>query len=279
MTTVDPLSISSLDSHGTAVPYGAQVLTWAPQGERPVLWMPRTTPPLDGEAIRGGIPICLPWFSRPDRSPVLSVPTTLRHGFARTSCWSAQRIDEATVRFALNHRPEAHDGVFPHAFAAELVVTSGTCLTLALTLTNSDNHAFDLEVALHTYFAVGDVKDVTLWGLEGDTWRDEGVGPSHIQHGEVLLVGPIDRVYDSRSTVTIRDPRWLREITVEKQGSDSTVVWSPWLEGCQSLADVLCDEWQDFICVESGNIRDNAMHLEAGQSHTVSVSISVDPLD
>jgi glucose-6-phosphate 1-epimerase len=286
MTILDErASLAGPGSSGTVTPFGAQVMSWAPDGEAPVLWMsPRAV--LDGSVpVRGGIPVCLPWFGTGPGGAMRP-----SHGFARTTRWRMLDAEDApespglaSRSFRLDHAPVGEDvsaGLFPHRFHALLRVSVTDELVLSLTVVNDDDHAVRIEEALHTYFAVGDVKDVTIDGLEGsdylDAVRDDG--RRRTQVGELALVGPTDRIYRSAAALVLHDPRRRRAITIDKDSSASTIVWNPWAEGAAELSDLGPHDWQDFVCVEVGNVRDDAVSLSPGEEHTLILILHVDPM-
>lgn len=264
---------------GTAavLPFGAQVLQWAPSGEAPVLW---TSPSavFDGSMpVRGGIPVCLPWFGSGPGADL-----TPSHGFARTSRWTPLEVGsghEPQAMFLLEHDPSQDPGTFPHCMRALLRVAVTDDLVVSLTVTNTGDHPYAFEEALHTYFAVGDVKDVTLDGLEGADHLDQlRPGRWRTQVGEVSFVRETDRIYRSDATVVLHDPRLRRDITIDKDGSADTVVWNPWVERAAALGDVGDNDWQDFVCVEAANIGQDAVTLDPGEEHSLVLVIHVDPM-
>lgn len=288
MTILDErIPLVGPSSAGSVTPFGAQVMAWSPDGETPVLWLSERAV-LDGsEPVRGGIPVCLPWFGAgPDGTRAPS------HGFARISRWRALDADEApegpglaSCCLRLDHDPGAADGrtdgdLFPHRFHAVLRVSVTDDLVISLTVANDDDHPIRIEEALHTYFAVGDVKDVTITGLEGADYQDLVRGDSRwrTQIGELALVGPTDRIYRSEAGLVLADPRRRRAITVDKDGSADTIVWNPWAEGAAALADLGDQDWQHFVCVEAGNVGDDAVDLAPGEDHTMVLVLHVDPM-
>ncbi len=280
MSAIDVLHLASDTSSATVSPFGAHVLTWAPVGERPVLWLSPGAVMDGSTAIRGGIPVCYPWFANPATSISSHAGATSPHGLVRTATWTEEPGGTESERtFTHVHRAGDADGVFPHDLRAQLRVTLSEDLLVCLTVTNEDDHPVRVDAALHTYLAVGDVKDVTLEGLEGCTFVDTAEGRERTQVGEVTFVGLTDRLYDTEGPVVLRDPRWLRTITVDKEGSATTVVWNPWLEASQALGDMGPSNWQDFVCVEVANARKDAICLAPGESHAMSMTLHVDPLE
>lgn len=270
---------SSPSSRARILRYGAQVMGWAPTGEDDVLWRSRRATMRAGEPVRGGIPICMPWFAggpHGDARPV--------HGFARTRYWELgqQRHTptSASVRFDLNEAEPCAPTFFPHRFHAAYSVALTDDLVATLRVRNIDSTPFAFEEALHAYFAVGDVKDVTIDGLAGRTYVDAAHAPERrrAQFTEVTFVEETDRIYDSSESVVIHDPRKRRHILVDKAGSADWIVWNPWVEGARRAPDMDDRAWQDFVCVEAANVREHAVHLEPGEEHALILDVHVDPM-
>ena len=178
MTDIATLSADVSTASALVTPFGAHLLSLRPTGHPDVLWL-SSRAVLDGtKAIRGGVPLCLPWFGGPEDSPSRPGPGAGAHGFARTSTWkllaSTQPANDAPASFSfeLHHTGET-SALYPHSFCARLDVLAGSELNMTLTLTNEDDHPFAIEAAMHTYLRVGDVKDVTVEGLEGERYFDK----------------------------------------------------------------------------------------------------------
>ncbi len=228
--------------------------------------------------------MCLPWFGTgPDAT------LRPRHGFARTAQWQPLDHDETprspglvSRSFRLDHAPGWPEsaGPFPHRFHAILTVSVGDDLIVTLTVTNDDDHPIGIEEALHTYLAVGDVKDVTINGLEGASYLDEVRGDAQwrTQVGEFALIGPTDRIYRSNAGLVLHDPRGRRAITIDKAGSANTIVWNPWADGSAAIADLDAQDWQDFVCVEAANVKEDAVALAPGETHTLILVLHVDAM-
>ena len=175
--------------------------------------------------------------------------------------------------------PEAAE--FP-PFTVEYAVTVNQALTLALTVTNqSKDQVFTYEDCLHTYFEVGDIKDVSIKGLKGATYLDkvENFARKTESNEVIRISSEVDRPYlDTTSAIEISDAKFGRKIRVEKEGSASTVVWNPWIEKAQQMSDFGNDEYLRMICVESGNVASNAIKLAPGAPSTLKVTLSTTPL-
>lgn len=274
----DEISLVGAGGQALIVPFGAQVLSWTPSGEDPVLWISKRADLSGGAPVRGGIPVCLPWFGSGTDGT-----RTPSHGFARTSTW--HRVGEDSpgssqaLVLQLDHEPDGDDP-FPHPFRAELRVALTDDLVVTLRVTNRGGDAFEFEEALHTYLAVGDVKDTTVDGLEGCDYLDKvrGDGRWRTQSGEVAFVGPTDRVYRCDSTLVVHDPRNRRDVVIDRDSSADVVVWNPWAEGTELLPDVAPHDWERFVCVEAANVGEDAVCLEPGATHEMMLVMHVDPM-
>ena len=254
--------------------HGAHVTGFQKYGGAPVLFTSQFSRFAPGQPIRGGIPVIFPWFGSREGEPA--------HGFARLNEWklhetTALPAGGASLRFTL---PEtAERGVWP-AFTAYYVVTVTDRLTLELILTNtSPDQPFTFENCLHTYFAVGNIREVAVAGLKGTAYLDKVADFSRkTEEAETITInGEVDRVYlDARGAIEIIDSNLGRKIQVEKTGSASTVVWNPWVAKSHQMPDFGNEEYQQMICVESGNVARNRLTLAPGKSAALAVSIATD---
>ena len=271
-----------LTANGSVVSHdqGAHLTEWR-VGEVPVIWVSQASEYAEGRPIRGGVPVCWPWFG-PGRSGDL----TPAHGFARIAPWRlVQESDEAgAVR--LTWQLTADDvhgvegaGLFPHAFTARLQVVVDATATISLTVRNDDNDAWDYEAALHTYLHVGDIREVRVVGLDGAPYFDKVTGSEATQDGDVIFTGETDRVYAADGTVTVHDPVLGRTLTVDKAGSPNTVVWNPWIAKAAAMNDFGDAEWPQMVCVEAASVGEHAVRLEPGSEHTLSTTVTVRPTD
>jgi glucose-6-phosphate 1-epimerase len=257
--------------------HGAQVTSWRPRGEEEVIFLSGQSHWQAGKAIRGGIPVCFPWFrSKADD------PKAPSHGFARTKAWELTSItrhqDDVTVTLE-THNDESTKLWWPYAFNLTYHITVGPVLQLELVLVNTGATPLRFEEALHTYFRVGDAERAQVSGLDGVTYLDNvDANRSKTQAGNVTFSGPLDNAYlATEGALELIDPVLKRRIRTEKRNSHTTVVWNPWKEGAQSLADLSDDEWKQFACVEACNIRDAAVLVDPGAEHRMTAIISAVP--
>lgn len=254
--------------------HGAQITSWQPSGAGEVLFLSEKSHWQDGKAIRGGIPVCFPWFRAKADDP--HAPS---HGFVRTREWQIESVSAAgdnAVCARFSTRSDAGSRKWwPFEFRLEYAITVGKSLRLELAMTNAGDGELRFEEALHTYFKVGDVRRARVMGLEGVSYLDNrDNNREKEQQRELVISGQTDNAYrNATGAVEIIDPVLGRRMRTSKQNSHSTIVWNPWSEGAAGLADFGADEWQTMLCVEGGNILDSAVRLQPGTSHTMTIVI------
>lgn len=252
---------------------GAQVLTWQPAGAKPVVWVSKAAVFEPGKGVRGGVPVCWPWFGAREGLPA--------HGFVRTRLWqvrAASQDSAGQVELRLGIQDNvATRALWDFAFDLELVVTVGQTLGMTLVTRNTGTQAFTLTSALHTYFCVGDIGQTTVLGLDGCDYLDKVQNGVHAsQTGAVAFTGETDRVYvNTTAPCVIEDAAWGRRIHVAKQGSASTVVWNPWSEREKAFTDMASGEYREMVCVETCNAGPDQVTLAAAGMHALTALISV----
>lgn len=249
--------------------HGAQVMEWRPAGAgAPVLYLSPAAVFREGRPIRGGIPLCWPWFNaHPDD------PSQPSHGIARTAFWEPVEVtdDESgvTLRFSLEHPP----------FHAAVRIQLGKFLSVALETTNRGDAPRRVSGALHSYLHVGDLSQIRIEGLREMSYLDTVGGPvRRHQDSELAIDGETDRIYDSSGSCSLLDPALGRRIIVGKEGSPSTVVWNPWSGKAAALADLPDEGYRDFVCIEAAAANDRAVTLAPGESHILATTIRVEEL-
>lgn len=262
----------------TVYDQGAHITEFVPRpGADPVLYLSQKSFFEPQIAIRGGIPISFPWFANgrnENKSPA--------HGFARLARWQLLDGQESggltTLRWHLDESliPRV-EGVDPERNKFELTCTQvfGPELRITLRTRNTDDIPLVIEQALHTYYAVGDVRETTVHGLGGVDYLDKLTNRYDTQIGPVDFTGEVDRVYSTSGITEIHDPVLGRRIIVQTRNSDTTVVWNPGQENAEGTRDMGDDDWKRFVCVETANVRSRAIHLNPGQAHDLELSISV----
>ena len=274
------LRVSALAATAEIYLHGAHVTSWVPMGQQPVVWLSAASRFDADSAIRGGVPICFPWFGAR-----AGHPEGPQHGFARLSHWelvdTRDQGDEVVVQLRLTDSEATRASDWPYMFAATFTVVVGAQLSMTLEVMNRDTTEFTFEEALHTYLAVGDVRATEVSGLEGTPYVDRPTGPDPVpgEPGTVRFTDLTDRIYlATAARTTVRDVAGGRSIGISKDGSDSTVVWNPWVDNARAMADFGDDEWTGMICVETCNVRDDSVLLEPDQSHSMTARLEVSAL-
>jgi D-hexose-6-phosphate mutarotase len=255
---------------------GAHVAGFQKNGEPPLLFMSAKSWFAPGKPIRGGVPVCFPWFGGREGDAA--------HGFARITDWelvktAASPDGTVTLNFRL---PEIPERPAWKNLRTELVVTVSDRLTMELIATNNSPAALEIENCLHTYFHVGDIGAVSLAGLQGVPFDDFAAGAGgarKVENDPVLrITKETNRVYPNHAgTVEIRDEKFRRTIRVEKFNSQSTVVWNPWTT--QKLPDDFDPaEHRHMVCVESGNVKQNKISLAPEKTSALKVVLGSAPL-
>jgi len=255
--------------------HGAQVNSWVPAGHAEVLFVSAASRWETGRAIRGGIPICFPWFGNKAGDP--QAPA---HGFVRNTPWMLESIAETDAGVAVSMATLSDEQTrarWPFDFRLVLRATFGETLRIELVATNTGTTALTLEEALHTYFAIGDVSAVRVSGLDGVRYLDKvDGGREHLQDGDIAITAETDRVYlDTTGAIEIHDPAMRRRIHIAKSQSRATVVWNPWIEKARALADLRDDDWTRMVCVETCNVQPAAIELPPAQQHAMALRVSV----
>lgn len=250
--------------------YGGHVLEWAPKGAKPVLF---TSPKMafkQGKALRGGIPVCWPWFGKNTEDPALP-----SHGVARTALWQLAKQEEdedGTVRLLLALPPAAE--LMP---SAALAIEMGRTLTVSL-ITLDVPRSMPFSAALHAYFAVSDYEKAAVTGLEECAFTEFADDP--VEHAEDPLIpaGHIDRIYcpvDEHADITIHDPAWGRSIRITRAGSGSAVVWNPGAKLAEGMGDLGAGNERGMLCVETTAVPAENILLRCGDTHQLTMHVEL----
>jgi glucose-6-phosphate 1-epimerase len=255
---------------------GAHVMTWQPKGQKPVIWLSKAAKFAAGKSIRGGVPLCWPWFGA--HATEAGYPG---HGFARTIPWAlldTHKLPDGRVR--LIFEPVMNDAAraqWPHASKVRYTVNVGQELVVALATTNTGDAPFPVGQALHTYFEIGDIHNASVAGLEGCAYIDKvDGGKRKKQKGAVTFSGETDRVYlGTNGCCGIVDPVLKRTLLITSTGSRSTVVWTPWTEKAAKMGDFGKQGENRMVCVETANAADDVITLAPGETHRMTAQYRV----
>lgn len=258
--------------------YAGQIVSFKPHDEQDdLLFLSDKVIYEEGKAIRGGIPICWPWFgddiSGFDRPP---------HGFVRNQQWniaSSNTLEDGRTSVTLS-TSDSHmtRELWHYKFILELEIIIGTSLEIKLKTKNTDEHFFTITQALHTYFNISDVSNVLVKGLDGKPYIDKLDSFSiNQQKGDINISGAIDRIYQkSPKQVMLTDSGFNRTITITSYGCDTTIVWNPWQEAATKMADLDKESYRKFICVETANVfTDSLTIIPSGREHIVTTVFTI----
>ena len=258
--------------------HGGQILSFKPREEaEDLLFLSSKSLYADGKAIRGGIPVCWPWFG-PDPKG-LQRPN---HGFVRSHCWSVLKTSatdtetKVSLRFLESYKKEK---TWKQPFALTLEITVGKTLCLKLITRNTGDKAFSITQAFHSYFRVGDIDDVRVLGLEGCEYFDKlDQGTQKYQMGAVTVTGEVDRIYtEVKNELIIHDPVFKRRIQITSPGNETVVVWNPWMKGSEKIADLNSLDYKQFICVETGNIAFDLIQIAPDEEFSLVTHFNILP--
>jgi glucose-6-phosphate 1-epimerase len=257
--------------------YGAHVLSYLPKGEsEDVFFVSEQAVYGQGKAIRGGVPVCWPWFAE-DMAESGKKP----HGFARNQPWNviatkANQDGTTEISLALSHT-EASLAIWPYEFSLVLEVIVGESLQMTLTTENLSQQPFTITQALHTYLNVSDIHDIEIVGLDNMQYLDKLTDFSEqSQQGDISVEGEIDRVYlEPPAIVTLSDTPFGRDIVMTSTGNKTLVVWNPGPETVRQLSDIDAAAYKDFICIETANAVVDKVLIESGQQHHLTAIFQV----
>lgn len=257
--------------------YGGQVLSYRPHADDDLLFLSELAFYEEGRAIKGGIPICWPWFGADPEGRGRPA-----HGFARNRLWTAVAAEEPTeglTRVVLRLQDDAESqALWPHAFELTLEVEIGSTLVVRLATRNTGREAITITQALHTYLAVRDIGQVRVTGLDGCEYLDKVLGLSrHHQQGPIAFTGEVDRiVLATPSRCAVDDAASPRRVLIDADGSQTTVVWNPWQEIAAASADLADDDYRRFVCVETANAADEVITLASGATHRMAAEYRIE---
>ena len=256
--------------------HGAQVTHFKKNGEPTLLFLSQCSRFAAGQPIRGGIPIIFPWFGKPTDKPN-------QHGFARIQDWDLRELavtPDGSVSVRLQMAECADSSEYPSC-AVDYLVTVSATLTVELVVLNKSAREFVFENCLHTYFTVGDIGAVSITGLKGVDYLDQTKAfARQIESNDAIrIASEVDRAYlGTPRTVEIQDASLRRTIRIEKQGSASTVVWNPWIAKSKAMPDFGDEEYQQMICVETGNVDSDRLTLKPGAVSRLNMKLASAPL-
>ncbi|MBN1347834.1 D-hexose-6-phosphate mutarotase [candidate division KSB1 bacterium] len=274
------IEVENANARARISAYGSHILSFKPHGHEDVLWISQKSDYESGKPIRGGIPICWPWFGSHPTDPQIPI-----HGFVRRVPWrilSTEKIDEGTTRIeiGLTHAEAMHE-TWRHRYELKSVITVSEQLDLELITRNIGDEAIVFSEALHTYFNVSEISEIEIEGLAGCAYIEEiDARKTHaIEPGKIRFNSEVDRVYqDTTAECIIIDPGFQRKIRIGKSGSLTTVVWNPWIAKSKRMPDFDDEEYHTMVCVETANAMKNTITLKPGETHSIRTQLSVESI-
>ncbi len=251
---------------------GAHLFHYKARNKPSLLWLSEASYFEEGKAIRGGIPVCFPWFGKNKDNPTLP-----QHGFGRTEIWKISLEEEqsdGSTHVRLQLKPNTHTlNLWDYVFDAHIDIIVGKELAIALEIRNTDNKPFEISTALHTYFSVSDIGTVYIEGLKNRVYINHLDGKNYTQKDDVRIQEEVDRVYLNPSkTLILKDSN--SKVNIQQEGSNSTVVWNPWKEKSKQMADMNDEGYKTMVCIETCNAIDDARVLHPNESHVLKAVIS-----
>jgi len=272
------IEINNAKAHATISTYSGQVLSYRPKSQKDdLLFVSDKAYYEDGKAIKGGIPVCWPWFGAdPDD---LGRPA---HGFVRNRQWEVTGSESLAngstkVVMGMVDNDEIRE-IWPHPFKLSIEITVGDSLKIALVTHNSGDESVTISQALHTYFYVGDISKVQVLGLDGIDYLDKVDGFSEKnQSGPVTINGEVDRIYKGVTGELVIDDESLgRKIRIASRGCSTAVVWNPWSEIAASMGDLNDDDYRNMICVETANAGPETVTITAGSEYRLEAEYTIE---
>ncbi len=269
---------------------GAQILSYQEDDQPPLIWLSEQAAYKRGQGVRGGVPVCWPWFGNLQRNPQavqamhLQQDTAPAHGLVRNLDWQLQGIDSCDdgvqLEFVYNSATQPLTD-WPHAAELRLNIRLDKRLHIQLSSRNLGDTPLAISQALHSYFVVSDIRNVAVEGLHGcryietlEDWQQRQ------QDGLLTFSGETDRIYlDTPAQLSIFDRAWQRRIQLHSSGSNSAVLWNPWTDKAQRLSQFAADAWPGMLCIEHANVLDDIRVLAAGEQHQLDLSLWADPAE
>ena len=265
--------VSTPSAAGEMYLHGGHVTSWIPKNSSDVLYCSPHSLWQEGRAIRGGVPVCFPWFG--DKADDRAAPA---HGFVRTKAWELESIAQAGDDVVVSAVTESSADTrkwWPYEFSLTCRTTFGSQLKLELIVSNMDSTPFSFEEALHAYFRVSDAVTGVVDGLDATDYLDKTDRRTRKPHrGELRFAAETDSVFlNTQHPVELVDSTLRRRIALQKQNSLTTVVWNPWAEKSRSMSDLGEGEWKRFICIEASNVAPYAVQLAPGEQHVMTLTV------
>jgi glucose-6-phosphate 1-epimerase len=248
---------------------GAHITSYIPHNASEVLWLSPLAKYEPGKAIRGGIPICWPWFGKHPVNP--SLP---QHGFARNSLFEVVQTEELNngdLQIILSlQESEASLGLWPYKFKLNVIITLGSSLNIKLETVNTDTQKITISEAIHSYFAINSISTTQLQGLESASYYDQLLeADSRQANSATRFAQEVDRIYQAPANDLFILDKDLPTIKLQQVHGNAVVVWNPWIEKSKSMSDFPDNGYTQMLCVEAANTRYASIQLAPGEHHSI----------
>lgn len=254
--------------------HGAHLIHFKTKQQAPLIYLSKTTHFNHSKAIRGGVPICWPWFGNTAESKSKNLPS---HGFARISKWTISNLKDTAqgvdIEFSLTANVETM-AMWNHDFNLTLKASLSDHVELTLSTENTGNTDFTYSGALHTYLHVENSKNCSVNGLAA-SYKDSLDNGTRKNNDQILIINDVvDSIYDANEQqIVVTESGSHRKITVDNEGNDSVVVWNPWIEKAKAFADMPDDGYKTMLCIESAITAEQGIVVKAGQTHLLKTVI------
>jgi glucose-6-phosphate 1-epimerase len=272
--------INNARAHATVSTYSGQVLSYRPKGwQDDLLFVSDKAYYEEGKAIKGGIPVCWPWFGADPENQGRPA-----HGFVRNRQWQvtgSESLADGSTKIVMSITDnDATRALWPHPFQLDIEITVGDSLKVELITHNTGNASITISQALHTYFRVGDIGKVSVLGLDGIQYIDKARDAVFMtQSGPVTVSGEVDRIYTGvTGDLTIEDSSLGRKIVIASGGCSTAVVWNPWVEIAASMADLDDNDYRCMLCVETANAGPETVEIAAGEMYRLAAEYTIRPV-
>ena len=269
--------IDNARARATISTYSGQVLSYRPKDrQEDLLFVSDKAYYVDGKAIKGGIPVCWPWFGADPENQGRPA-----HGFVRNRQWQvtgSESLANGATKIVMSVTDtDATRALWPHSFRLNIEITVGDSLRVELVTHNSGKDSMIISQALHTYFRVGDIGKASVLGLDGKQYIDKANDASRkTQSGPLTISGEVDRIYTGiTGDLSIDDAALGRKIVIAASGCSTAVVWNPWVEIAAAMADLADDDYQRMLCVETANAGPETVEIAAGDVYRLAAEYTI----
>lgn len=266
------IEIQNIHAEAKIALQGAHLFHYKGKNKPALLWLSKMAHFEEGKAIRGGIPICFPWFGK--NKDNLNLP---QHGFGRTQMWRVvleEEQDDGSTHIRLQLKPNIHTLTqWDYAFDTHVDIIAGKELTIALEVRNTDSKPFEISMALHTYFSVLDIDTVCVKGLKNRVYYNNLDEKNYTQGDDIFIKEEVDRIYLSPSKmITLLDRN--TKVRIKHEGSNSVVVWNPWIEKSKQMADMTDNGYKTMVCIETCNAMNDSRVVQPNATHVLKAILS-----